>query len=1067
MDYQRFWKKLPTLYENWGEDGVCPKSECFQQILERVRGMTTANVMQLLNWAVACMEPEEIYCEIGCFQGASLIGALLENHEKMAYAVDNFSEFDPWENSYDKFLENLSKFGLENQAFFCHQHFEEFFSNLHEIKTGDKIGVYFYDGAHDYRSHLMGLLLVQPFLADKAVIIAPNSNWEAVRQATKDFIGVTKNCNLMEDLPFGDGVQVFIRNIDEETNSIDFTKRESNPSFITSVYEAQKEKNEIIKSLYKKALELDNSEKITIGLAAGKTYSPEWIQQVKSDLLQAEQKYKEVLQWDKNNVEVWLRLGNLYFATERYQESLQMLLKSLELDSSGAIGHYRLGLVFEKFGKIPQAIRAYQEAIALEPKFIDAYNNLGIVLFLAGEIEQAELVYRQAIAANPEHFRSYLNLGNLLMSRQEVEKAIASYKKALQLNPENPDILHNLGIAYQSTNNFTQASLYLGDALCYQEKYEEAIIEYQKILETKTGDIEFYINLAYCYRCLNRPEESIKVYQEGLLLYPRAVKLYKRLVEVLEQVGSTQEAIEVACKASQLLSNDLSLKLAKYLTLPIVYETQEEIHFYRGHFSQGLEELIQQTHLDTLEAKNNALLGISRHTNFLLQYQGKNDLELQKQYGQFVHRIMAANYPQWVEPRPMPPLGRDSKIRIGYISSNLKMHTVGKLFLGWLHNCDREKFEVYCYSTSRTIDQLTQQFRLYSSEFFQIPDENDLEAVCKKIVADQLHILVFLDIGMRPLLTQIAGLRLAPVQCSAWGHPITSGSPTIDYFLSSDLMEPENAQDHYCEQLIRLPNIGIAYSKPDSFEPTKTRADFQLRDDAVVYLSCQSLYKYLPQYDYIFAAIAQRVPQAQFVFIESRQSSNITDKFYRRLQHAFAKLGLNSEDYCVSVPGQTHVNYLSLNLAADIYLDTLGWSGGNTSLEAIACNLPIVTCPGEFMRGRHSYGILKMLGVTETIARNEKDYIDIAVRLGLDPQWRNSIVQQMKARHSYLYDDQSCVTALEEFYQHVVWERMPQVWCKTPNELRTQQTMKDSSPIPHSLLPTPFFQDRCDGKGEG
>jgi predicted O-linked N-acetylglucosamine transferase (SPINDLY family) len=91
-------------------------------------------------------------------------------------------------------------------------------------------------------------------------------------------------------------------------------------------------------------------------------------------------------------------------------------------------------------------------------------------------------------------------------------------------------------------------------------------------------------------------------------------------------------------------------------------------------------------------------------------------------------------------------------------------------------------------------------------------------------------------------------------------------------------------------------------------------------------------------------------------------------------------------------------------------------------LDAIACDLPVVTCPGELMRGRHSYAILKMLGITQTIAKNEAEYIEIAVRLGLDSAWRDSLVQQMKQRHSYLYDDKACVAALEEFYQRVVLE---------------------------------------------
>jgi len=109
-------------------------------------------------------------------------------------------------------------------------------------------------------------------------------------------------------------------------------------------------------------------------------------------------------------------------------------------------------------------------------------------------------------------------------------------------------------------------------------------------------------------------------------------------------------------------------------------------------------------------------------------------------------------------------------------------------------------------------------------------------------------------------------------------------------------------------------------------------------------------------------------------------------------------------------------------LASDIFLDTFSWSGGLTTLDAIACDLPVVTCPGELMRGRHSYAILKMLGITQTIAKNEAEYIQIAVKLGLDLAWRDSVVQQMRQRHSYIYDDKLCIEALEEFYQRVVQE---------------------------------------------
>ncbi len=1030
MDYQRFLAHLPTLYEKWEKEGVSPKSGRFQNILNQVPGMTTASIMQLLNFAVECMAQEEVYCEIGCFQGATLIGALLDHPHRMAYAVDNFSEYNPWQDNESKLLENIERFNLDEQICFCYQDFEDFFLNLREMTLEDKIGVYFYDGAHDYRSHLMGLLLVRPFLAEKALIITVNSNWQAVQQANRDFIALNPNCQSYNYLFLSkhnnpsksSEVQIFVWDIYEENTYFDSIYENHPKSPLKKfLYDLQPEKQEIITSLYKSAVQLDTSESLAAGLVAGKIYTPEFIQETHKDLIKAEEKYKELLQWNPDNVDIWVRLGRLYYVLGRHEESLEILLKSLELEPSGSIQHYLLGLVLEKIGNLPQAIRAYQEAIALNANFVDAYNNLGNLLLNVGQAEQAKAVYRQAVAANPNHFGSYLNLGNVLLSQQEVEEAIATYETALQLNPHNPDIFYNLGIAYQVQNNVVLSYLYFGNAFYYQDKYEESMIEYQKFLENQIGDVSVYLRLTDCYKSLERYEEAIKVCKESLLLYPTEAKLYNRLILLLQEFCCTQEAIEVASEASELLPEDFSLKLAKYLTLPIVYETQEQLDFYHNQFSHGLEELIQSTPLDTPQAQDNALIGIGKHTNFYLQYQGKNELDLQKKYGQFVHRIMGSKYPQWIEHPPMPPLSRNGKIRIGYICDSMRSDGTGKLYLGWLKNCNKQKFEVSCYYTYPLRDQLTNQFQFFSDAFYHVP--NELESICQQILSDRLHILVFPSIGMTPLITQLAGLRLAPIQCTTWAHPVTSGLPTIDYFLSSDAMEPDNAQSYYSEQLIRLPKLAFSYPKPTVPEVTKTRSDFQLREDAVVYLSCQSLSKYLPQYDYIFPEIAQKVPAAQFAFVASHKSTRITEQFQQRIERAFAKYGLKMEDYCVIVPRQYTIGYLNLMLASDIFLDTFSYSGSLTTLDAIACDLPIVTCPGELMRGRQSYAFLNLLAVTETIAKTEAEYIEIAAKLGANPRWRDSLIQRMKQHHSYLYDDQTCIAALEDFYQRVVQER--------------------------------------------
>ena len=1004
MDYQKFISQLPALYQNWGNSTVYPKCNDFKLILEQPEETTNPNIMQLLNFAVSCMESNEVYCEIGCFEGTNLIAALHNHPEKMAYAVESFSEFDLGGESYEKLLKNLSDFGLEEQVFFCEQDLQEFLFELRNLETEDKIGVYFYDGTHDYRSHLMALMLAKPLLADEALIIIKNSSWEALQQATWDFLATHPQCQMLLDFsnagdyPIWQGLQILSWDINQTQNySWETLQEKQQKSVIQSIYNlASEEKTNLLCNLDKQAALAYNQ----------------------LNYRDTEKHYLSLIHLDRQNAEHWLNLGIFYIVKESYDKAQKSLIKALKIDDNNPAIHYNLGLNFEKFNNTSQAAHAYLYAISLDNKLIEAYNNLGNIYYNLGHLEDAEKIYCKAIEANPDHFGSYLNLGNVLMERKQIDQAIETYQKALKLKPGNSDIAFNLGFAFETKQEPSKAALYYGYTAYRRGKYKEAISHFQKFREinTETPELDFYICLASCYTSEKQDEAAIELYKEGLNYYPKEGSLYFWYSLTLQRMGYTQEAITLAAEALAFVPDDLALKILSKLTLPILYETPQEIDQYRQQFTEGLQEIIQQTSLTTPEAKAKALNGIGSWTNFYLQYQCRNDLELQKQYGEFVHKVMAANYPNWVKPLPMPPLSPLGKIRIGYVSANLKWHNGAKWALGWIKNHPSNEFEIYSYHLGRETDKITKIFSLSSDFYYHIPD--DLEAACKQIISDKLHILVFTDIGMSPQITQMSGLRLAPAQCTAWGHPITSGSPTIDYYLSSDLMEPEKAQEHYSETLIRLPNLGFSYEKPELPEKIKTRLDYGLREDAILYLCCQSLFKYLPHYDWIFAEIARHVPQSQFAFLSYNNSVN--EKLKKRLQRAFEQVNLNSEEYCIILPHQSWVAYLNLNLVADIFLDTLQWSGGNSTLEAIACNLPVVTFPGEFMRGRHSYAILKMLGVTETIAKNEQEYIEIAVKLALDTEWRKSLIQKISESHDNVFNDKVCVAGLDNFYRQIV-----------------------------------------------
>ena len=641
-------------------------------------------------------------------------------------------------------------------------------------------------------------------------------------------------------------------------------------------------------------------------------------------------------------------------------------LKAIELNPEFLEAFYNLGIAYQELDKRAQSLAAYQRALELDPNNIDIINNMGILLQESGNQSKALQCFERALLLNPDSVKTYYNLACLYVAQGKLTAASQCYQKAIHIQPD-----------------YAKAHNALGNLMQEQDRLTDSITCFRAALRIKPDYIDAYFNLGSAYQKYGEFHQALQCYAEALKINP----------------------------------NFAHALWHYYLFLPTVYEKPDDIPLFRHKFNQGLEYLIHRFELNDPEQKKAALAGIGCMTNFYLQYQGLDDLDLQRKYGQFVYNVMKANFPQWAQTRKIPPLQPGERIRLGYVSSYMASHTVGKLLLGWVEHANQNDFEIYCYYINKATDQLTERFRHHSDHFYHV--NGDMEAAAQQIDSDNLHILVFSDIGMYPPATQLAGLRLAPVQCKSWGHPVTTGLPTIDYYLSSDLMEPENAQKFYSEKLIRLPNLALAYKKPRHPLTPKNRDDFGLERGAFIYLCPQSLFKYLPQHDFIFPRIAQLVPGAVFVFLANAGEA-VINIFRDRLRESFTTHGLKFEDYCRFLPRLYHDDFMSLNLAADVLLDTLCWSGGHTTLEGISCHLPVVTLPGEFMRGRHAYAMLKMIGITETIAANEEDYIAIAARLGSDRSWYMKIKQRIQDADHKLYSDVTCIRYLEDFFRSLV-----------------------------------------------
>jgi predicted O-linked N-acetylglucosamine transferase (SPINDLY family) len=403
---------------------------------------------------------------------------------------------------------------------------------------------------------------------------------------------------------------------------------------------------------------------------------------------------------------------------------------------------------------------------------------------------------------------------------------------------------------------------------------------------------------------------------------------------------------------------------------------------------------------------------------FYLAYQGFNDRDLQSRYGSLICRIMSHAYPSAALRDPAPA---GERVRVGIVSGFFRRHANWNVPIkGWLGQLDRRRFQVFGYWTGVLEDTETIAAADLCDRFRRAP--MSMDAWRQTILADAPDVLIYPEVGMDAVTLQLAAQRLAPVQCTSWGHPDSSGLPTMDYFLSSDLMEPGEGDDHYTEKLVRLPNLSIYYEPVEVQEVPLARPDLGLRPTATVFWCGQSLFKYLPQYDEAFTRIARQAGDCQFAFIQHPHGA-VTDFFRKRLELAFASQGLNPAEHCIFWSRLDQKMFSAAVGQCDIILDSIGWSGCNTTLESLPHGLPVVTLPGKLMRGRHTMAILKMMGVTETIAATVDDYVATAVRLGKDLPWRKAIAAKMAANRDRVYRDRSCIEALQDFLEDVGRQR--------------------------------------------
>jgi len=708
--------------------------------------------------------------------------------------------------------------------------------------------------------------------------------------------------------------------------------------------------------------------------------------------------YDRLLAVRPDHAEALSNRGVILHQLNRFEEALASYDRAFAVRPDYARALFNCALTLKELNRFEAALESYDRALAMQPDFVEALSNRGVVLKELKRFDEALASYDRALALRPDYSEALCNRALTLQELKRLDEALASYDRALAVRPDFAEALSNRGLTLHELRRF-----------------KEALASYDRALNVRPDVAVTLSNRGNTLQELKRFDEALASYDRALAVRPDYAEALHNRGNTLHKLNRCTDALPNYEKAIALKPDFGEARFALCMAeLPILYTDEAEIAMRRAAYEQRLRVLCEAG--DRSADIAGLARGVGCGQPFYLAYQGYNDRDLQALYGSFICRIMAKRYPPVALALPPAPT---QPVRVGIVSGFFRQHSNWKVPIkGWLSQLDRRRFQIFAYHTGVPQDAETKAAAASCDRFVQGP--LPIDGWRAEIMADAPHVLIYPEIGMDIVAVALAAQRLAAVQCNSWGHPDTSGFPTIDYYLSSDLMEPPDGQDHYTERLVRLPNLSVYCEPNDPPAASITRHDLGLRSTAVVYWCGQSLYKYLPQFDEVFPRIARDVSNCQFAFIESHNGPHITELFRQRLERAFSACNLKADDYCQFLPRLGSHEFVAASGQCDIFLDSINWSGCNSTLESLVYDLPIVAMTGSLMRGRHSVAILTMMGVTETIAETIDDYVAIAFRLGRDVPWRMAVKAKIAANKHRIYFDRVCISGLERFLDDIV-----------------------------------------------
>lgn len=586
------------------------------------------------------------------------------------------------------------------------------------------------------------------------------------------------------------------------------------------------------------------------------------------------------------------------------------------------------------------------------------YNNIGSVLHKAGDPPAAIAYFEKALAHDAKFALAYFNRGMSYFALGAAQEMMADFARATTLDPGNAVMWQKLSIIYNHRHEFEKTIEVLERALRLQPDYEDA-----------------WVSLAEAKYRLGDFAGARALFAELSERYPQNATIQFERTHLFSQIPASQAIID-----------------------------QE-----RAHFLAGIERLTQQGF--ALAVPERQVLNFP----FYQAYHARDNTQMMRAMAAFF--LKAAPSLNYTAPHCQRPRARKQKIRIGFMSAFFSNSLLNRFYGAILRELSRDPdFEVLIFSGVAQRNASAQGIMEIAHKYIVLPSSlADARAV---IAREEVDILVYLEIGMSAPSYFLAFARLAPVQCVMSGHPVTTGIPNMDYYLSGRPIEPPNAQEHYTETLELLDHVLAVVSHSPVPAAQKTRAELGLPgEEARIYTCPVMLFKLHPDMDAVFAAILARDSKAEIVLFDSEYKT----LWRKHLEARFdATIPPELRTRIRFLPFAKGDDFIHMVRAADAVLDIFHFAFGTTAYLMFNAEVPFVTLPGEFMRGRCGDGMYRQMGVTDLIAESQEHFIELAIKLASDKTFYRAMQQKIREGNPRLFDDMSVPPAyaakLKELY---------------------------------------------------